>query len=254
MAASALVVGRQVIVPVGGPLAGAFVAFDRQTGALVWAALADRSSYGSPIRVKLAGADQLVGFTGLRMVGLDLASHQLLWEYPFPAQYEQTILTPVVWRDRVIIGGEWRPTIALQITRQADGVEAHEVWRNATLSAYVVTPVVMKDHLIGVNDRSKRVVCLDLLTGKTAWESPRIGKYVSLVSAGEQILALNERGWLFVLAATPSEYRLCGSWEVSKAGGTISHLAVAGSRLYIKDRTHLHCFDLAPYAAAGGSG
>jgi outer membrane protein assembly factor BamB len=251
MAASSLVVGAHVVVPVGGAKAGAFAAFHRQTGDLVWAALPERSSYGSPIRAKLAGVDQLVGFTGLRMVGLDLASRQLLWEYPFLAMYEQTVLTPVLWRDRVIIGGEGRPTIALQITRQDDRIVAREVWRSAALSAYLATPVVMQDHLIGLDDRSRRLVCIDLLSGKRTWESPRTGRYVSLVSAEDQILALNEQGRLFVVAATAREYKPLGSWEVSKAGGTLSHLAVAGSRLYVKDRTHLHCFDLASYAAAG---
>jgi outer membrane protein assembly factor BamB len=251
MAASPLVVGTQVIVPVGGDKAGAFVAFDRESGGIVWAALPERSSYASPIRARLAGVDQLVGFTGLRMIGLDLASRELLWEQPFAAMNEQTILTPVLWRDRVIIGGEGQPTIALQITRQDDRIVSRRVWRTSALCAFLVTPLVMKDHLIGVDDRTKRLVCIDLLSGMRTWESPRIGRYVSLVSAGEQILALNETGRLSVLAADTREFRPSGPWTVSKAGGTYAHLAVAGSRLHVKDRTHLHCFDLAPYVVAG---
>src|SRR5262249_46309831 len=134
-----------------------------------------------------------------------------------------------------------------------DRVLSREVWRSSALNAYLVTPLVMKDHLIGLDDRSRRLVCLDLLSGKRTWESPRIGRYVSLVSAGEQILALDEHGRLLVVAATAREYMPRGSWTVSRAGGTFfTQLAVAGSRLYVKDRTHLHCFDLAPYTAAGG--
>jgi outer membrane protein assembly factor BamB len=250
-AASPIVVGPHVIVPVGGHKAGAFSAFNRQTGDLAWVALPERSSYGSPIRAKLAGADQLVGFTGLRMVGLDLASREVLWDHPFPAINEQTILTPVVWRDRVIIGGEGRPTIALQIVREEEWIVSRRAWRSSALCAWLVTPLVMKDHLIGVDDRTKRLVCLDLLSGKRSWESPRIGRYVSLVSAGEQILALNETGKLFVLAADARQYRPRGPWTVSKAGGTYSHLAVAGSRLYVKDRRHLLCYDMSPYLSAG---
>jgi hypothetical protein len=251
-AASPLVVGEHVIVPVGGDKAGAFVAFHRVRGGMVWAALPERSSYGSPIRAKLAGVDQLVGFTGLRMVGLDLGSREILWEQPFPAMNEQTILTPVIWRDRVIFGGEARPTVALQITREEDRIVSRKLWQCSALNALVVTPIVVKDHLIGLDDRTKRLVCIDLLSGKRTWESPRMGRYVSLVSAGEQILALNELGTLHVLAATAREYKPLGSWKVSSVGGTISHLAVAGSRLYIKDRTHLHCFDLASSAGAAG--
>ena len=49
------------------------------------------------------GVEQIVGFTGTRMVGLCHAKRELLWEFPFKARYEQTIVTPVVWKDLVII-------------------------------------------------------------------------------------------------------------------------------------------------------
>src|SRR5947209_5798022 len=115
VAASPLVVGKGVVVPVGGKKAGTMVAFDRGDGRVLWSALVDRSSYASPILATLAGARQLVGFTGTRMVGLNLADRKLLWEYPFPAAFDQTILTPVVWKDEVIIGGEGKSTVALQL-------------------------------------------------------------------------------------------------------------------------------------------
>src|SRR6185369_8644593 len=93
-AASAIADGQQVIVPVGGKKAGAFVAFNRSTGSVIWTVLPERSSYGSPIIAQLAGVKQLIGFTGLRLVGLDASSHSQLWELPFPAFFEQTITTP----------------------------------------------------------------------------------------------------------------------------------------------------------------
>src|SRR5205823_2632221 len=115
-AAGPLANGSQVLLPVGGKKAGAVTAFDRVTGKIIWKSpLPDRSSYGSGLLGTLAGRKQLVGFTGLRMVGLDPGGGSLLWEYPFPAKYEQTMLTPVVWKDRVIVGGEEKPTVALEI-------------------------------------------------------------------------------------------------------------------------------------------
>jgi outer membrane protein assembly factor BamB len=243
--ASALVVGEQVIVPVGGKKAGAFTAFHRKTGAILWKALNDRSSYASPLVADLAGTRQVVGFTGLRMVGLDFNSQKLLWEFPFTALFEQTIISPVLWRDRVIICGEAKPTVALELAKEGDKIGQKVAWRSADLSAYMATPVVVKNHLIGFDQRSKQLVCLELETGKTIWRSPRIGRiYVSLVVAGDRILALNDSGDLHLLEANPKTYTPLGQWKVSEAGGTWSYLGVAGSRLYIKDKEHLLCYDL----------
>ena len=91
-----LVLGDRVLVEVGGKKAGTLTAFDRNTGAVAWQSLSERSSYASPVVADLGGVPQIVAFTGLRMVGLRLSDRELLWDFPFPAAFEQTILSPVV--------------------------------------------------------------------------------------------------------------------------------------------------------------
>jgi outer membrane protein assembly factor BamB len=244
-AASPLVMGNQVIVAVGGKKAGAFTGFDRETGKLLWKALDDRSSYASPILVDLAGQKQIVGFTGKRMVGLSAADRKLLWEVPFTAMYEQTIITPVVWKDRVIIGGEAKPTFAVQLSSSGGTLKSEEVWKNAELSAYLVTPVVVKDHLYGFDQRSRRITCVELASGKTAWTSPRIGRmFVSLLAHGDQVLALTDQGELHVISSDPSAFKSLHTWKVAESGTIWSQLAVVGDRLFIKDKEHLSCYSI----------
>ncbi len=250
VAASAIVDGQQVIVPIGGKKGGTFAAFDRNTGIMLWHALADRSSYGSPIIASLSGARQLVAFTGSRMVGINLATHELIWEYPFPALFEQTITTPIIWKDIVVISGELRPTIALRITESGSKIRTETVWRNPDLKAYLASPVIFKNHLVGVDSMAKRIVCVDLQTGQTAWTSPRIGGYVSLVVAGDRLLAQQITGELIIIRADPSKYDEIGRWKLSSAGEVWSYLAVSGSKLFVKDKEHLLCFDLGPRTAS----
>jgi len=244
-AASALVDGELVILPVGGKKAGAMTAFNRKTGKIVWKALDDRSSYASPQISVIGGIRQVVGFTGLRMVGLDSSDQRLLWEFPFKAMYEQTIISPIVWKDRVIICGEAKPTTALELSPKNGVLTQQVAWQSADLSAYLVSPVVVKDHLIGFDQKTRRLVCIDLASGKTAWNSPRMGKlFVSLVAAGDQILALSDSGELSVLAVDTKEYVSRGSWKVAEPGTIWSQLAVVNNRLYIKDKEHLSCYQL----------
>lgn len=251
-AASAIVEGNTVIVPVGGKKGGSFAGFDRQTGEVVWKALAERSSYGSPMIADLAGFHQLVGFTGLRMVGLNLSSHTLLWEKPFPAMFEQTITTPIIWKDRVIVTGEQKPTFALSVAPKAGErlLEVKELWSNPDLKAYLTSPIVFKDHLVGVDSMGHRLVCIDLASGKTDWTSPRVTGYVSLVTAGDRILAMTSSGEMIMVRADAASYEELGRWKLSSAGDVWSHLAMAGGKLYIKDKQSLICYDLSAKTTA----
>lgn len=239
--ASPLVHGNEIIIPIGGKKAGAVSAFDRKTGQLLWKALDERSSYASPVRATLAGVPQLVAFTGTRMVGLDEKTHKLLWEFPFKALYEQTIVSPVIWKDMVYVLGEARPTTALQVTEKG----VNTAWISAELAAYLVTPVVVKDHLIGVDVRSRRLVCLDAATGKSTWTSQRTGKiFSSLVVVGDDLLWLCDSGELMVVAADPATFTLKKTYKVAAPETIWSQLAVVGKRLYVRDQKELTCYAL----------
>ena len=50
-------------------------------------------------------------------------------------------------------------------------------------------------------------------------------------------------GELRVVKASPDEFVQLAKWTVS-GKGSWAHLAVAGNRLYVKDREHLHCYEL----------
>jgi outer membrane protein assembly factor BamB len=243
-AAGPLVEGKTVILPVGGKKAGSFTAFDRDTGKIVWQALDERSSYASPVFAAPGGIKQLIGFTGLRMVGLDQASHKLLWDRPFKAFFEQTIVSPVVWNDLVVIGGEKRPTFALRLKSAGGKVETEEVWKNDDLKEYTTTPVLVGPHLVGHDARAERLVCLGVADGQTAWTSPRLGRYFSLLAAGDTVLALNNDGELFALKAGGDDYTQLAKWRVSDQKGTWAHPAVAGGKLFVKDKERLLCYDL----------
>jgi outer membrane protein assembly factor BamB len=243
-ASSVLADGNQVIVAVGGKKVGALAAYDRKSGKLLWHAIPERSSYGSPMVADLAGRRQIIGFSGLRMVSLDLAGQEKFWELPFPAMFEQTITTPVLYKDMVIVSGEQKPTIALRVANKDGKIEQKEAWTNSDLKAYMTTPVVFGDHMVGADSAGRRLVCVDLATGTTKWSSPRMVGHISLVVAGDKILTLTSKGELIVVAADAKEYKELAKWKVSEVGETWAYLAVAGSKVYVKDKEKLICFDL----------
>jgi outer membrane protein assembly factor BamB len=86
MSASPLVVGNTVVTVRGGGNERSLVASDRTTGRIVWSALDDEAAYSSPMRVTLAGVDQIVVLLGARVVGVSPDRGALLWEFPWPTE------------------------------------------------------------------------------------------------------------------------------------------------------------------------
>jgi outer membrane protein assembly factor BamB len=242
--ASALADGNTVVVPVGGKKAGAVAGFDRNTGKLLWSALDDRSSYASPLIASPDGVKQIVAFTGTRMVGLRHTDRELLWDHAFPTKFEQTIVSPVVWKDLVVVGGEAKPTAAVKLTRDGDKVKKEVAWKSDDLKMYLSTPVVLADHLLGFDYRTGRVVCVKLADGSTAWTSKAVGsKHVSMILAGNVLLVLNLEGELRVLKVATDDVAELARWKVSETG-TYAHLALSGNTLFVKGPEKLICYEL----------
>jgi outer membrane protein assembly factor BamB len=243
-AAAPLVYDKRVLLPVGGKKAGAVTAFERDTGKVAWhSPLKDRSSYASGMIAELAGKKQLVGFTGLRIGGFSLTDGSLLWGEPFEARYEQTILTPVIYKGKVIVGGEGRATFALEVVKKGDKLAAKEVWKNDRLKAYMTSPVAVKDHLYGLSERGE-LVCVNLEDGETAWGAGAFGSYGSILAAGDVLLVTSKNGELHVVEANPKKFSRKARWKVTGNDPVWGHLALVGSRLYVRDKTDVVCYDL----------
>jgi len=242
--ASALVDGDTVIIPIGGKKAGAITGFDRNTGKILWSALEDRSSYASPLIVSPGGVKQIVAFTGTRMAGLRHADRELLWDYPFPTKFEQTIVSPVVWKDLVVIGGEAKQTVAVKLKPDDKKVKTEVAWKSDDLRMYLTTPVVFADHLIGFDHRTSKLVCLKLETGEMAWTSPGLGtKNAVLLLAGDVLFTQTLEGELRIARVSTDEYKELAKWKVADRN-TYAHPALVGNTLFVKGPEKLTCYEI----------
>jgi hypothetical protein len=105
------------------------------------------------------------------------------------------------------------------------------------MSTPVVRNGVAYHHL-----RSQRVMAIELATGRELWTSDEsFGKYWSLVSQGENLLALDEHGWLFLLKANPEKLEITDRIRISQAD-TWAHLAVSGDQLFIRELNALAAY------------
>ena len=108
-----------LIVHVGDDTKGAFRAFDPATGDEKWSLPGHGPGYASPVALAGSGARQLVTMTDKAVVGVEVATGKLLWQIPFPDDWNENIITPVVAGDMVIISGVRRARSATASRRRA---------------------------------------------------------------------------------------------------------------------------------------
>ena len=222
---------------------GCFVKVDKATGKVLWKTLADGggvmgSAFSSPVFARLAGKDQVVVQTRTTLAGVDRDTGAVLWSKEVPAFRGMNILTPLPHGDDGVFtstyGGNTR---LLKIRGDGGRYAAADAW-GFKYEGNMTTPVVVGGHayLLG---KDRRVLCVNLATGAEAWRTDeRFGEYWSLVANRDKLLALDNRGTLFLLKANPAEYEPLGQRKVADAE-TWAHLAVCGDELYVRDLTGL---------------
>ncbi len=230
---SPLVVGDHVFVQA----AAGFCKLDKRTGQVVWRILADGggmfgSAFSSPVLATVCGQEQLLVQTRTKLAGVLPESGQILWSQDIPAMLGMNILTPTVRGDTIFTSAYGGGSQMLEIKRQANGFQAATAWKTA-LQGYMSTPVVI-DRYAYLHLRSQRFTCVDLTTGDKKWTTEPYGQYWSLVAQRDRILALDQRGELLLIHATPDKFDLLDSRKVSEQE-TWGHLAVSGDQVFVRE-------------------
>ena len=96
---------------------------------------------------------------------------------------------------------------------------------------YMSTPVVVDGHAY-THLRNQRFACYDLKNGVEKWRTTKFGKYASLVSVGDKILALDQNGTLMLLKANLESFELLDKRNVGS--DTWAHLALQGNQVFIR--------------------
>ena len=231
---SPLVDGDAVYVQAGASV----VKLHKQTGELLWRSLKDQggmwgSVFSSPIIATLGGQRQLVVQTREKLAGLTLETGEVLWSQPVEAFRGMNILTPVVHEDTVFTSTYGGKTLGFKVAAAAGKFTIIQTWTHKS-QGYMSTPVVI-DGIAYEHLRSQRVMAIAIATGRELWTSDKsFGKYWSLVAQGDRILALDQRGQLFLFRANQEKFELLDQRKLADAE-TWAHLAVAGEALFVRE-------------------
>lgn len=247
---SPLVDGDRLIVTPGGK-EGAVAALDKRTGDVVWRStdVTEAANYSSPILARVDGVRQIIQFTQTRVVGLDAATGDLLWEYKGSANTTANICTPIYAQGRVFSSSAYGTGAGLaKLVRTGDGWKAEEVYFVKAMATKHGGNILHDGYVYGFS--GSVMICLDFATGEVAWRNRSVSR-ASLCYADGNLYCLGQNQKLVLVEANPGEYVEKGRVELPDSGErSWAHPAVANGRLYIRDQQRLTAFDV---RAAGGS-
>jgi outer membrane protein assembly factor BamB len=220
--------------------AAAFCKLEKKTGKVLWRVLAYESSpnagtaISSPVLANLAGKRQVVVQQPKLLAGVDPASGDVYWTAEMPAFRGTNVITPTLYKDRVLTSAFGGRTFLFRITTADGRCTAEAAWENVA-QGYMSSPVVAGKYAY-MHLRNQRVTCLDLQTGEERWTtSEAFGRYWSMVAHGDRILALDQRGTLYLLRANPEQFDLIDARKISEEE-TWAHLAVCGDQLFVREQ------------------
>ncbi|QDT29172.1 outer membrane biogenesis protein BamB [Gimesia panareensis] len=241
-ASSPLVVGDAVYVQAGG----GFCKLNKLTGEIIWRVLEDGggmfgSAFSSPCLAQIEGVPQLLVQTRTTLAGVDPDTGKILWKQKIPAFRGMNILTPAVHKNTVFTSSYGGRSFLFEISRTDEGWQVKELWTNPT-QGYMSSPVII-DGYIYLHLKNQRFTCLDLKTGKAVWTTAPFGKYWSMVTDGQKILALDQKGDLLLMKASPTSFELLDRRQVAE--DSWAHLAVSGQELFVRALDQLIVFSSA---------
>jgi outer membrane protein assembly factor BamB len=234
---SPLAYQRTIIVPTGAPK-GSVLAFDRDTGALVWRGGSFPVGAASPIVINVDGQEQLVVTGANEIVGMNPTNGTVLWSHPHKTDWGLNISTPV-WApgNLLFVTAAYNNGARLLKLTQANGkTSVSEQWFQNRMRVHIGTVIRVGDMVVGSSGDFGPcpTVGLDLKTGKILWQNREFARSTFL-RADDKLIVLDEDGTLGVVRVNPQGMQvLARTALLTNRAWTVP--TVVGTTLYVRDR------------------
>lgn len=236
---SPLIDGDAVYMQTGG----ATVKLSMADGSVIWKTLENATSsspgaFSSPAIATIAGKRQLLVQTRLELCGVDLDTGDVLWQQPIQAFRGMNILTPLAIGDRIFTSAHSGTAQLFSIERNAEKWSITEIW-NQKQQAYMSSPVLVGDKIY-LHLKNERMTALKTESGDAVFTTRPMAKYASMVTDGQRILALTNKGDLILINALSDSFDVIDQMKV--ADDSWAHLAISDKYVVIRDLKALKVF------------
>lgn len=254
--------GRAILAPAGNAL---LAAVDCNSGEVLWKSpnpQAWKMTHVSITPMELTGRRMYVYCGKGGVAGVSADKGEILWETTDWKISIATCPSPVVLPEGKIFfsGGYNAGALMLQVSQSGGRFTAKTLFRLKPdqFGSTQHTPVFYQNHLFGVREKDKQLVCLDL-NGREIWASGtkhRFGIGPYMIADG-LIYVMDDAGLLTLAEATTSGYQQLVQAQVLEGHDSWAPMALVRGRLLARDLTRMVCLDVSEggvesIPAAGG--
>ncbi|BBM83914.1 PQQ-binding-like beta-propeller repeat protein [Candidatus Uabimicrobium amorphum] len=240
-AGSPIIYKNKVLYNVGGPK-NAFVAFDKNSGEVIWQSANDKAAYSTPLIAKIHNMDHAVFFSASGAVGVNPDNGNVLWRYPWTTSYNVHAASPIVHKNKVFISSGYSSGSALfAIKQQQAKFTTEKIWETQKLKNHFSSSILFKEHLYGFHNSI--LTCIDLKNGKVKWRQRGFRKG-SLIAVNNHLLILSENGNKLALAEINSEsYKEKAQMAAFPNTRCWSVPTIANNCIYLRNEEEIMCIN-----------
>ncbi len=233
--ASPILMDQYVIMEVGGSRGRAFVAFDSESGKVVWSAGEGEAMYSSPITANINGQEQVIFVNGRNMVSFNNQG-KVLWTHNMPIG--NPMASPVFIPPTRIFASANNGAGSFVVEPGTGNTS--EIFQSSAMKNDWSSSVYKDGYIYGFNLAALQ--CISATDGQRKWNRRGFGKG-SLILVDDVLLVLSDQGELSMVAATPEGFRTLGSVQLIE-GRSWTAPSFSGKRVFVRNNTHMACVEL----------
>jgi outer membrane protein assembly factor BamB len=206
-------------------------------------------SWSTPVIAKVGGKDQVICAMPTRVNGYDLQTGEILWwcgglsGTAAGTSFDVVSSSPLIANDLCFAMADLRgPSIGFKLGGQGDITQSNGLWQIDKRNPYSVgTGVFLGKYIYRPNSKPGAVECLEAETGKSVWKNRAAGRdhWGSMVLAGGNLYAINQRGTTVVFKPNPKEFEEVGRNALGES--TNATPAFSDGQIFIRTDEHLFC-------------
>ncbi|MEL6106914.1 MAG: PQQ-binding-like beta-propeller repeat protein [Planctomycetota bacterium] len=245
-ATSPLLDGSKIYLSGGGP-GQSFLAFDKNSGKVLWKSGDELMTHATPSIGTVSGSKQLVYFMQSGLVGVDPESGTEKWRAKFDFSVS-TAASPVLFESMVYCSAGYGVGAALFNITGAK--EADELWYKPNeLMNHWSSPLIKDGYLYGVYEFKKYgkapLQCVNLKTGEIVWSERGFGPG-NCILVGDKLVVLSDTGEVAIVKASPDGYNELARAKVID-GKCWSTPAFSDGKIFVRSTTEAACIDVSSF-------
>ena len=245
-AESVMIDGNNLYVRPAGAK-GFQVCLDKRTGRQVWAntQIPGVEGYTSPVLSETGGFRQVTGASSNCYYGVDTKTGKLLWKIDVANEVDVNAADAIIQNGYVFISsGAGMGSMLYKLNVSGSEIKPEKVWSSNLMDNYHGGVLYYNGCVYGSGDRARGWYCLDFMTGEQKWRAT--SDEGSLTYADGMLYALDQRGTMKLIRATPEKYEVCGEFKVPSGGNGSywAHPVVCNKKLYIRHAGKIFVYDV----------